>query len=153
MYRILLLLIGSLIIMSESQAKNTKKADLYRYLVTYTKKANSFDPLNADSSENFESMRMLYATPIEITDKDVLASHVLSSYKYDKSKFIITWKLKSGIKYSDGSIVKPSDIAFAVARSAYTRPDLPVLYAIKGLSVWLKTKNPLECFFDIHYFF
>lgn len=139
---IFLILVG--IYMPRISSKTTQPSVIHKYIITYTKKFNSFDPLNADQTENFESMRMMYATPIEISENDDLTSRVLSSFKYDSKLRIITLKIDPNTKYSDGTSIAPEDVSFSIVRVAYTKPDLPVVYAIKGLKEWLKVKNPLS---------
>ena len=115
----------------------------FNYIITETNMPNSFDPLDADKTQNLPAVRMIYATPLEMDNSDRLTSLVLESFKYEPKDKTITWMVKNGIKYSDGTPITPADIAFAVTRMAYIRPKFPVLEHIVGLADWLKMKNPM----------
>jgi hypothetical protein len=98
---------------------------------------SSLDPLDADQSQNIRFARMIYATPLEVSPDGVLSSSVLDSFSYDPGTRTVTWQVREGLRYSDGSSILPADIAFAVARMARARPEFPVLRYIKGLGEWL----------------
>lgn len=123
--------------------KNTTP-DYYTYVITETGMASSFDPLDADQTLNMPVARMIYATPIEVDQKGDLKSSILDSFEYDESNQTITWKVKSGVKFTDATEITSDDIAFAVARMAYTRPTFPVIEDISGLKDWLKENAPLN---------
>jgi len=116
----------------------------YRYIITETAGPNSFDPLDGDNTINLPVIRMIYATPLETGNNNQLSSRILESFKYESSKREIEWKVKSGVKYEDGTSIDAEDVAFAVARMAYTRPKFPILESIKGLNEWLQTNSPLK---------
>jgi ABC-type transport system substrate-binding protein len=105
-------------------------------VVTETGTPTSFDPLDADGWQNMSVMRMLYATPIIVSADSSLSSQILESFKYDPAEKKMSWQIKSGIKFSDGSPITADDIAFAVARFAYVRPNFPVIDSIAGLDKW-----------------
>ncbi len=127
----------------ESQAKASTQ---FRYIITETSAPSSLDPLDADSTANLPVARMIYATPLEAAINNQLTSRVLESFRYDTEKRRVEWKVKSGIKYEDGSPITAEDVAFAVARMAYTRPKFPILEAIEGLDSWVKTADALKKF-------
>lgn len=81
--------------------KNHSK-DHYTYVITETAIANSFDPLDADQTINLPVARMLYSTPIEININGELTSKILDQFEYDEQNKAVTWKVKTGITYSDG---------------------------------------------------
>lgn len=120
------------------------KENTYTYIITETSVPTSYDPLDADQTQNLSAARMIYATPVEIDHQDKLSSLVLESFKYDSAKRTMEWIVKKGIVYSDGTQVTAEDIAFSVIRMAYTRPKFPVIENISGLSDWLSSKNALE---------
>ncbi len=115
----------------------------FTYVITETGMVNSFDPLDADQTVNLPVARMIYTTPIEVDQKGDLRSLILDAFDYNEATFTMTWKVKSGIKFTDGTEIKPIDVAFAISRMAYTRPTFPVLEDISGLKRWLNEKNPL----------
>lgn len=117
---------------------------MYQYVITETGKPTSIDPLDADQTQNLPLARMIYTTPLEITAENTLASLVLESFKYDSKEMRIHWVVRSGLKFNDGSDLKTEDVAFAVARMAFTRPQFPVIEDIAGLQNWLKEKVPLK---------
>jgi ABC-type transport system substrate-binding protein len=125
--------------------ENTSAAnEIHRYIITEANAPTSFDPLDADSTENLPAARMLYLTPLETSPSDELTSTVLESFKYDNKSHLITWIVRKGLKFSDGSDITPSDVAFSVARMAYTRPLFPVIQYIDGLQSWTKYAAALE---------
>ena len=119
---------------------------LATFVITETGKFTSLDPLDGDSSQNLPVARMLYATPLEIFADNTLGSRVLESFSYDQNKRQISWFVKSDAKYSDGTMITPDDIAFAVSRMAFSRPGFPVIRLIVGVQDWLKSTQPLKSF-------
>lgn len=119
---------------------------MQRFVTTKGGKPTSFDPLNADSSENFHAALMMYLTPIELSVNDELRSTLLSDFGYDPQTKNMTWVAKDGPTYADGSKITAEDIAFSVARMAFTRPTFPILRDIVGLKEWLASANPLTTF-------
>lgn len=120
------------------------KKDHYTYVITETSAATSLDPLDADQTVNLPVARMLYATPLEVDLKGDLASKILDLFEYNDQTQVMTWKVKSGLKYSDNSDLTSADVAFAVARMVYTRPTFPVIEDIKGVKEWSKSKDALK---------
>lgn len=116
----------------------------YRYVITETSLPTSFDPLDGDQTQNLPVQRMIYGTPVEVDAKGSLQSQVLESFSYSPENRTMTWVMKSGVKFSDGSPITAEDIAFAVSRMAYTRPKFPVIDKIEGIQDWAKTTDALE---------
>lgn len=127
----------------ESRAKGRTQ---FRYIITETSGPSSLDPLDADNTANLPVARMIYATPVEAALNNQLTSRVLESFRYDVENRRIEWKVKAGLKYEDGSPLTADDVAFAVARMAFTRPKFPVIEAIDGLNEWVKEKGALKTF-------
>ncbi len=123
--------------------KDRKEAE---YVVTETGMPTSYDPLDADSTQNLSVARMLYATPLEISLENELTSSVLEEFRYLPDSQEIFWKVKKDLKFSDGKTITTEDVAFSVSRMAFTRPKFPVLQNIVGLSEWLKTELPLKSY-------
>lgn len=119
---------------------------IYRYVITETAGPTSLDPLDADSTNNLPVARMIYASPLEITEANQLSSHVLETFRYDSTSRTIEWVVKSGLKFDDGTAITAEDVAFAVARMAHARPQFPVVENIVGLNTWLKSGHPLKSF-------
>lgn len=128
------------------QSDSLASVDPYIYVITETSGPTSFDPLEADNTANMPVARMIYATPLEASEDNQLKSQLLDSFGYDPEKKIISWKMKSGLKFDDGSEIAADDVAFSVARMAYTRPKFPVIENIVGLESWLKSETPLKTF-------
>lgn len=138
----MLALVGlQVIIMVYNQSS---KKDHYTYVITETASASSLDPLDADQTSNLPVARMLYATPLEVDFNGDLTSQILNLFEYDAQTQTMTWKVKSGLKYSDQSALTTEDVAFAIARMAFTRPMFPVIEDIKGVQDWALTKNALK---------
>lgn len=122
---------------------NTKENSVAIFVITETGKYTSLDPLDGDSSQNLPVARMIYATPVEINFDNTLTSSLLDEYSYDSSSKTIHWLVRKNIFYSDGTEITADDIAFAVARMAFTRPKFPLVKLIKGLNSWIQTNHPL----------
>lgn len=116
------------------------------YVVTETKGPDSFDPKDADKTQNLTVMRMLFATPLEVDKDNLLKSSVLKSFRYDEIAARATFELGDGKRYSDGSPITIQDVALAVARSAYFHPEFPVLKNIRGVKAWANAKKGLRTF-------
>ena len=138
---ILIFLIGFIMLEQNATASDTP---VYRYVITETAGPNSLDPLEADSTSNLPVARMIYATPLETSENNQLTSRVLESFRYDSNKRQIEWVVKAGLKYEDGAALTSDDVAFAVARMAFTRPLFPVVDSIDGVSDWSKSKEALK---------
>ncbi len=123
-----------------------KENPVATFVITETGKYTSLDPLDGDSSQNLPVARMIYATPVEINVDNTLVSSILDSYSYDSQTKVIRWIVRNDLKYSDGSKISVEDVAFSVARMAYTRPNFPLIKLIKGLTSWLQYPNPLKSF-------
>lgn len=116
----------------------------YKYVITETGGPTSFDPLDGDQTQNLSVQRMIYATPLEVDQKGTLKSIVLEDYNFDSNANLMTWIVKKGQKFSDGSIITAADVAFAVTRMAFKRPHFPVIENIQGVLDWSKNPNALE---------
>ncbi len=114
------------------------------FIPTRLEKPTSVDPLDADRHENLPFARMVYATPIEVSPENTLVSQILSSFTFEPEKNLIHWTVRNGLTFSDGTPITVEDVAFSVARMAYTRPNFPVLEAIKGLKSWRDKSKALE---------
>ena len=115
-----------------------------RLIVTETGKYTSLDPLDADKTHNLPVARMVYLTPLQITKDNDLTSLVFEDFNYNESTKTIVWKMKKGLKYSDGTNITAEDVAFSVARMAHKRPKFPVIETIDGLEKWMAQNSPLE---------
>lgn len=125
-------------------SSNAESSVTYQYVITETGKPTSFDPLDGDQTQNLPVARMIYTTPLEITSENTLASLVLESFSYDPAARKISWTVKSGLKFNDGSDLNTEDVVFAVTRMAFTRPQFPVVEDIIGIKEWIKEKTPLK---------
>lgn len=115
-----------------------------RYLISESGIFTSFDPLNADATNNLPAARMLYHTPIEISKNDILTSAVLDSFEYSIGEARAKWIVKKGLKYSDGTEITPEDVLFSVVRMAFTRPKFPVIKEIVGIEEWSSKPGALS---------
>ena len=130
-----------LAVTTQGQAKEN---EMNRLIITETAKYKSLDPLDGDKTPNLPVARMIYLTPVQITKDNDLASFVLESFTYEEKTKTIRWKMKTGLKYSDGSEMTAEDVAFSVVRMAHKRPKFPVIESIDGLESWLSQKAPLK---------
>ncbi len=117
-----------------------------KYVITETSGPDSFDPINADSSQNLPVMRMMYATPLEIGEDNGIESSVLSKFTYDERAHRIAFVVKENLKFSDGQPLKAMDVALAIVRVAYRKPTFPVIKNIEGVKLWSDAKAGLTQF-------
>ncbi len=136
---------GALVV-SKINSKSYIHTEQYRYVITETSGPTSLDPLDGDQTQNLPVQRMIYATPIEVDAKGSLQSLVLDNFIFDPTTKTMTWTVKTGLKFSDGSDITPDDIAFAVKRMAFSRPKFPVIDEIEGVQEWSKASNALESY-------
>jgi hypothetical protein len=115
-----------------------------KYVVTETRGPDSFDPNDADKTQNLSVMRMLYATPLEIDKENLLGSFILKSFHYEENLQQIRFEVRNDVNYSDGSKITVGDVALAIARTAYFRPDFPVVKNIIGVKKWSDAKKGLK---------
>ncbi|MDO9183346.1 MAG: hypothetical protein Q7U04_13110 [Bacteriovorax sp.] len=139
------ILLSIILICNLTYLKNISRENFVElnYIVTNNGMPDSFDPLDGDKSLNLSSMRMLYATPIEISKDNILISNVLDDFEYTTKTKTITFKVKSNIKFSDDTPLVPRDIAITIARMAYFRPTFPIIKDILGLDEWILKKEGL----------
>ncbi len=123
---------------------NAKEGKMNKYIITETGKYSSLDPLDADSTTNLPVARMIYSTPLEISAKNELSSALLESFKVTESGKRLEFLVKRDLRFSDGTPITPSDVAFAIQRMAWSKPRFPVLEQIEGLGKWLSEKSPLR---------
>ncbi len=117
-----------------------------KFIITESGQPFSFDPLDADTSNNLPVARMLYLTPLEVSSDDRLTSAILESFSYDTDAKTVRWTVRNGLKFSDGTAITPNDVAFAVARMAVRRPGFPVIKEIVGMNEWVRSPKPLHSF-------
>ena len=124
--------------------KVKKLGQEFTYIITETGPWTSLDPLQGDSTQNLPIQRMIYATPLEISQSNQLVSSVLESFSYDLSSKRMTWRVKRHLEFDDGEPLTTEDVAFSVLRMAYKRPEFPVIESIQGLQEWLAQEFPLQ---------
>lgn len=115
----------------------------FHFIITETGEMTSLDPLDGDQTQNLSVQRMIYATPVEVDQNGKLTSSLLSDFSYDEASAKMKWTVKEGIQFSNGTEIKAEDVAFAVIRMAFKRPQFPVIEKIKGISDWVKQEFPL----------
>lgn len=118
----------------------------FRFVIPNGILPNSVDPLKIDQFNNYFPGQMKYFTPLSASSEGTLSSNVLSSFSYTQETQTIKFIVKEGLPFSDGTIISADDVAFAVARLLFARPDFPILKYIIGKGEWLKKKNPLRSY-------
>lgn len=113
------------------------------YIITDTKEPDSFDPLEADSSNNLPMMRMLYASILQVNSKNELYSILLKSFSYNSAEKKISLIINTFETYSDGTSVTPKDIVISILRVALNNPNFPVTKDILGIENWRLLNSPL----------
>ncbi len=124
--------------MNENRLKN--------FIISWVGSPISWDPLDFDNANNLFSARMLYATPLEASRDGALSSRILSRFAVSGDQLTVSFSIRAGAAYADGTPIKADDVAFAIARMAHARPHFPVLESIQGLTEWLKDPSPLKTY-------
>jgi ABC-type transport system substrate-binding protein len=124
-------------------ASATAKNDEYKLLLPSSEYPVSYDPLDADTANNIDHMKLRYFSPMEVDEKDQFRSSVLQSFDYDPKSQKMTWKVRKDLKFSDGTPLGPKDIILAIKRMGLARSGFPVLNSIVGIEEWSKKKHPL----------
>ena len=113
------------------------------YVIANAALPYSFDPLEDLNLNNSRIIRMIHARIVESDAKGRFHSKILESYNYHESINTLILRVKENIKYTDGSFLKPEDVALSIKRNALLRPHLPGVSQLQGLSGWLKNAHPL----------
>lgn len=74
------------------------------------------DPALASSSVDAAVMFNVYDSLVFIEDDGTLSNHIADSYEISDDGLTYTFKIKSGIKFHDGSEVTAQDVAFSMNR-------------------------------------
>ena len=122
---------------------NAEGTTMKEYIITETDVPTSYDPLEADQTQNLPVARMIYHTPLEIDASDTISSQVLESFGYDKKTKTIKWTVKRNLTFNDGTPLTTDDVVLSIKRMLLTRPQFPVIESIEGKDQWLKEENPL----------
>ncbi len=130
----------------QMQFREIMKEDVPTFVVSTAPPFVSFDPDKADYARNIDTMRLLYATPLEMDEEGQYTSTVLERFYFDAKDNKIIFQIKSGLRFEDGSIISIDDIGMAIKRMIYSHSIFPVIKEIKGREVWLKSKNPLTTY-------
>ena len=104
---------------------------------------DSFDPNDADKTQNIMAMRLLYSTPLMINSNNELTSSVFSEFNFDEKNNSAKFILKQGLLFSDGQKITTQDVAMSIARFGYFHPQFPVIKKIEGLIEWANRKKGL----------
>lgn len=138
---VLALIVAVLVSFLKPGTSVSTKNPIYKIIYVNLQPPTSFDPLDADKYMNLKPMRMLYATPLEVTTNNILTSTVLDAFTYNKAEQVMKWVVKSNLKYSDNTELNVDDVVFSVLRMLAARPTFPVLNKIEGINEWLSEKN------------
>lgn len=124
----------------------TEKMTVHRYFAVTSGYPVTFDPIEADLTQNMPLAQMIYVPPMEISGSKGLRSSLLKSFDHFADKKLLRLESRSDARFSDGSPVTAEDIAFAIARITFTYPDWPLVREIVGAEEWRKTASPLKSF-------
>lgn len=122
---------------------NAKSNDTFEFINALRAFPTSFDPMESDWSGNQDLARMIYLTPIELSADDKLTSTLLEKYVFNAKAKEIEFIVNRGLQFSDGTPITADDVAFAIARVAFTLDNFPIVSEIKGLPEWKKKKDAL----------
>jgi ABC-type transport system substrate-binding protein len=124
---------------------NTSQDDkASEFIITYSSKPSSFDPLDFDSINNLNFARMIYATPLEFDSKGNLISNILDSFSYDEKLKILKFVVKKNIFFQNGERITADDLVLSIKRMLIKRPKFPVIEDIIGVDAWLNEATPLK---------
>ena len=126
-----------------AQFRMLMKDQVPTYVIANAGTPYSYDPLEDLNLRNSRILKMIHARIVDSSAEGKFVSRVIDQYNYDESKKTLILKIKEGVKYTDGSLLSPEDIAFTFKRNAFLRPNLPGVEKLAGLSTWLKKKHPL----------
>ena len=118
------------------------------YVIANAALPYSYDPLEDLNLNNSRIIRMIHARIVESDANGRFSSRVLKSYNYDEAKKTLFFEIKNNVRYTDGSLLTPNDVALAIKRNALLRPNLPGVSKIMGLDNWLKNTHPLLSKFE-----
>lgn len=104
---------------------------------------DSFDPIDFDAANNVFLGRLLYSTPVEFDKDGVLTSFVLEEFLYDQKSRSLHFRVLPGALFEDGKPITGADLAMAIKRMAFFRPQFPVIEKIKGLKTWREKPQAL----------
>lgn len=130
---IILLSVAGLFFITNNAKVNTLN---FNYIITETSSPDSFDPLDADKTQNLTVMRMLYFSPFEVDKNNLLKSSVFEKYFYDAESNTLVLQKKKDLYFDDGSSIETQDILLSILRMAYFRPDFPMIKDIVGVKEW-----------------
>lgn len=128
------------------QFREIMKEDVPTFVVATAPSFFSYDPLKADYARNIDTMRLLYATPLEMDTEGQYSSRVLEQFYFDSKENRIIFQMKSDVRYEDGSLITIDDIGMSIKRMMYSHSIFPVIKEIKGREEWLNSKNPLSTY-------
>jgi hypothetical protein len=125
--------------------EDPKAADavIFRLVITETGKPTSWDPLDADNTENLIRARMVYAQFFSINEKNELESNLFETFRYDLKTNTIFLKLMER-HYSDGNLISSEDVVYSIKRMLLRSPTFPIIEFISGKQKWLSLKHPLH---------
>lgn len=129
-----------------SQFREIMKENLPTFVVATATSFFSFDPLDGDFARNIDTMRLLYATPLEMDAEGKYTSTVLDKFHFESKSNKIVFKIKDNVHYDDGSTISIDDIGLSIKRMMLTHPDFPTIKEIKGIESWRKLNYPLNSY-------
>ncbi|MES2802751.1 MAG: hypothetical protein V4654_09690 [Bdellovibrionota bacterium] len=138
-----LLVVGIIFLVTKKTRVNPLQ---FNYIITETAGPDSFDPLNADKTQNLTVMRMLYFTPFEVDKNNLIKSSVFEKYSYDSETSTLVLEKKNDIYFDDGSVIQLQDILLSILRMGYFKPDFPMIKDIIGIKEWSTAQNGLSSF-------
>lgn len=138
------LVITILLIFITSTLYRKKMDDSLKLIITESGMPDSFDPTNADSTNNLTTMRMLYSSIIQTNYKNELISIPLKKFDYDQANNLITFELRENVFFNNNERVTANDIVLTILRVALKFNNFPVVKDIEGINEWKKKVYPLE---------
>lgn len=116
----------------------------YEFIVSEMPSPTSYDPLEADYSNNLHASQMIHRSLLEVSADNTLTSGVLKTFTYNPSTSEIELVVNNQATFSDGSSITAKDIEMTIKRMGARRPKFPVLRHIVGIGNWAAKVDPLN---------
>jgi peptide/nickel transport system substrate-binding protein len=96
----------------------------------------NFDPQNAPDQESVSTVLEIYDRVTRFAPNGQIRPGLATAWKFSKDQRTVTFTLKKGVRFSDGSSLKASDVAFSIRRALNPKSIYAVLWggAIKSVT-------------------
>jgi peptide/nickel transport system substrate-binding protein len=97
--------------------------------------ATSLNPQELNINEDYNTQEAIYAGLVRpAADGKTIEGDLASTWSYEESDLTYTFKLRSGLKFSDGTPITTADIIYSIKLAAKGPEYAPMFAAIKSIS-------------------